>query len=577
MGNYLLPKHPESQEVGWISGIDFENKILKNLKVRYVESGFGKWGEEFINIDREHKDKYSIGYSIPNPWSNVYLFEQVLFDDKTKDNKKFRTFLFENLLSLLRDLRGKDISKDRYLRIKRVGEPDKKSFFHKFWHMAPESIKFNNDIYLLINKDGNIIGGFSKKCLIWAFYPYQKVDIPLKELKDEIFNYLKFIKYQTGNQYNGLWDSPEIDMDRRVNENPLHESDYPPYDEISGVPGLEWVLRYEEGYYTNRERMEKIGYINDNFVENDWLQLNQIDLSDEDLKNYVKTYHNTQYLFPINEAGLKQFDINNEERFNNNLVEQAINEKIGNIVEIDNKSQEEKNIDKRSFAIWPPFPSREIENYIMEFSNDKFEKGASLEFYDEHLELLEVESTNISELLPTTTKNKSSGYFRLNKILKKGAFPHFIKVIKNPNTKGILKVVPRVKKNKAAIPDNIVVGVDFGSSHTTVSYRIGENDHIMNFANSQPIVIAGTEFVQSKLLLCFITNNLLSEAPVKKEEYNRTKAWVPFRTVWKDFIDWKNNDKINSNAKFLKYGTIPLYFEPEFALLHPDFTKVNIK
>lgn len=267
------------------------------------------------------------------------------------------------------------------------------------------------------------------------------------------------------------------------------------------------------------------------------------------------------------------------------------------IKEVKKISINENFVDARSFLIYPPFPSNEARVCVVEFHStrnlNEFDKFI---FYDKdgvkYEEVQNTESVNVLEQQVNEDIVKN-GYFRLYKFDDRNEFPTFIKFTKtnqvmtnqgqsDRNYYGFMKINNKPAVNQNNRVNELIVGLDFGSSNSTITYNIPnlEERGIMNFQSSRPIVITQKGASEQQLLFATITDRLYAEPPTDGQK-DETPNWMPIRSIWKEYqsqySEWDIKETPNNESKFLEAGNIPMYYGPFLLTGVKNYIKSNIK
>ncbi|MHA1381585.1 MAG: hypothetical protein ACTSRG_24725, partial [Candidatus Helarchaeota archaeon] len=276
------------------------------------------------------------------------------------------------------------------------------------------------------------------------------------------------------------------------------------------------------------------------------------------------------YAFPINKEYIKIF---NHKSFNSISAESStvkdkyiIHEYVQHIVETNQffreKITQEIVEDNRSIAIWPPFSSKLLPTYMIEYDLDGINDRPQSIFYTHSGEII---NSNI------VRENDRIRVYKIDKFDKDDSryeFPYFIQIFTANNESGIIHVNP--KEITPSIKE-IKVGLDFGSSNTTVAYidkkqlddyfKQGDFKNfpikLMNFKESSPIILADDDS-KGGLLHNFIPLEIKENPPSTVNDYTIVSSWIPFRTLWR-FIQ----DVPEQVDCFLNGGVIPLSDHPE--------------
>lgn len=605
MGYKLLPGHAESGQLGLI---DFSNPSIEFLNL--VDIGnfqIGNFGEDF---NESAKDKHAAHYSIPNPWASAYLFHNVM----KHGSHALLNKVIEILLNILNDQYNYD-----KLDLIKYKEPDPNSPFYLFWKMAPEFIKYKNEgiyfLYFLKNRNNDIIGGLSRTTLVWASQKY-KPEAKLVDLENNISlcSYLKYIKKQhepeelfglktstfwgyqvlrkmldKGMEISSLTDYkvfPKSCLKKKSESDPTNSPYFYKgkliFDEnalsdpniLGGNPiPVGFISKLREEGSGEKLPLNQGSYkwtLFENLFEEKWIRMYQLDKKINNEFTYKGNENDdtgkvicNAYLFPVKpsyfdyEFNLEEVEPNridpgiNRTRAASNFVQRFDNKKLSN------RYSEEVDEDHRGLAIWPPFLSSIIPFYIMEYNREGFASLPQLEIFDEKGNSIEFEEIR---------KSKQN---RLYKFKQLGKFPHYIRITTSDQYSGFLKFEPKTKKDPK---ERIIIGLDFGSTHTTIGYKINnEGFKLMTFENSSPIILSD-ESDEQWIINEFIPQKLLEEPPDKFEEYKENNLnWTPFRTLWREFEEQKKE------SDFLKGGVTALTYSPETSITSRRLFIENLK
>lgn len=599
MGYILLPGHKRNASNGWQELTNLKIDFLDNIKLGRFE--IGNFGDKF----NDSIDKYAAPYSIPNPWASAYLFHNVLNDNSHP--------LLQSVIKLLLNLLN-DFHNYKKLKLIDIQKPDSESPFYIFWKLAPDFIKYGDKIFFFKDcESGKIQGGLSKTTLCWTaqhYVPVNEIESLINDL--ELSKFVKFIKEQNvpnstdGMEFSKYWSHKDfVDLLRRTSEqsnfvslgnspvkwlvinnnvqiscNKYKYNEWLIFDEDallndkyllgkSNPQDFEKELRSsKKGEYLPLNQGKNKWIIFEELLEKHWIQLTR--LSDDEKE---KSYQG-KYLFPIKPEYLKiGFDLNliNERNdiqslreYTSHRIMQIYIDNNGNKQKFKHEISGKKGEDKRCIAIWPPFPSKIIETHIIEYNIDGIDTLHELEFYTK--DGMKLDSTPI----------RQSQDIRVYKLDQRNVFPEFLRIVISDDFAGLLRIKP---KNTGISNKTINVGLDFGSTHTTVAYKFIDGDtsldnELMTFENSSPIIIADEEN-EHALLVDFLPKKVLKDAPQEEKYYPPpgskpfTTTWSPIRTLWKILNEEKN--------EFLESGVIPLEYDPEMFLELDKNIKENLK
>lgn len=579
MGILLRPSHKNStNKPGWnrtslanvISDIDINIKDL------------GLWGKVVENT--KVKDAHSIIYSIPNPWSSAYLYGFVLTGGNLGDKlSTIQTKLFDLIIYLLyeyafkKKLSLKEIKVDSNLK-----SPIK--------YLIPDFLKFNNaSIYVFYNSKNEIVGGLSKRSLVWVSQMYDLDDGSLEFIKnDKYFRmYLDYLrenkKVLSEENYNIFWGLnyfrnllQDIPSDKHLSlseENLIlpkvvlgSDIENGKYfiDEIKTFVFTEKVIAEEKELIPNvaldddiKEKIKSNGYGNeipnvgvkvnwvclDKFIEKNILQLDALKYNLENLpyrKDDVADSLELKsgLLYPIHpnlikvlKGKLKLLNFNLKytegDTYIYNLKVTCGNSESGILPDMEIKPIE------RAIEIWPPFKSKFVDNYVFEYDitagskkNNKLNELNILEFYNQEGEKIETHYNEFEE-------------FRVYKL---NEYPTFIvfKEQNEDNTYGVLRLKEINKENLR--DDEVEIAIDFGTTRTNIAYRVkDETPKVLLFEKSLPIVFASTPEELNIIKQRFLPikwealYNQFVDLKRIQEEPNPT---IPFLSI---FRNWKKN------------------------------------
>lgn len=595
MPTFILPgKELTSSILGWTSIGNLQEDLLDNITPTKPE--FGIWGDPFYQTDIP--DSQASHYAIPNPWATALLFKSVM----RNNTHPLYTDLFHLTLNFFNDF----FCYNNFT-LETITEPNNTDTpFNIFWDMAPEFLKFSDDrlkkMYFFRNKITNkIIGGLSRGSLIWLSQGYD-FNLSMEHLLENplLIKFLSFLKKST------IVDNTSLNTSDKENywnetwfkiteSDPLEKTDYI----IPTVQPVSWIIKripinpQNKKFYTgicflfdktSLDGFNDVTYefhpdlhnkisdghivkfdtsegVKDCHLFQDLFEPVCIKLKKKSKNNEIVTLLSNTYLWPIKpfylQAGLDLKDLNiviNSEKSNKNIISMEFNQNITNKYILNHKEDLPCIEDDRSIAVWPPFPSKAVPIYVMEFI--KIDKSSDIRYSDfyNHLGIkLEVADIQIKE--------KGDELFtRTYELVEGQDFPKYIRIYTKNDESGILVIEQSLHTPKA---DNLIIGIDFGTSHTTIAIKIdNDSPKIMTFNYSEPIVISSFEDIS--FLIDFIPLSLPESPPQTNSEFRSNKnTWIPFRTLW---------NEINENSnKFIKSGNIPLFFSPELELNNPNF------
>lgn len=579
MGIHLRPGHKvEKGKSGWVS-TRYED-FLSNIKIGTIDLGY--WGNRIVSNEL---DGHSPIYSIPNPWASAYLFNFVLSDN----TNPLAEYLIIELLNLLTEY-----AIFRTAELIELRKPEANQPFFKFWQMAPNFIKYNDSIYFFRSKStGKILGGLSQSTLVWTSQLYVS-----RQTKDELLRNKELILYLhriketkypnfTETNFNTFWQHPllanllaerfneiEIELEKdplspkewlKLVKSKILESEF--FDEDSGCYVFdEFSLNMNRRIFEGRENppnltkellQKKSGssiplnlgevkwVILDSLLEPYWINQKKVEYSSsEEVRALEKGF-----LYPVKPEYLKEFKLKLSELKLNGNMQIGESNALADLL-----WKEKRNVrlntrffyDNRSIAIWPPFKSEYINNYVFEYDIDGINKLEKLEFYDEN-------GGPIEYIGPIYHENQN---FRIYK-LEMQSFPKYIRVVKRGNGNLFGGFIEIIERKKANVQGEITIGIDFGTSHTAIAYRKGNaSPQLMNFQNSKPIFITDS---QSKFGLTynFLPPGLLDSKPSNKKEWGDHVPWQPFQTQWMDF---SKGMKKFEDLQFIEDGNIPFLY-----------------
>ncbi len=528
MGYRIIPGHKkDDSNTGWNANTNLD-EIVMNIQSGSCELNWYK------SVGDKQSDTAKSFYSIPSPFATSYLFKEI----SCEPNNELSPEILELILCMIWDI----IKKRAEIRI--INKPDPKSDFYNFWDLAPDFIKFdNNDKLPVLMRDNEIIGGFSKYSYCWASPNYKpkyiildhpslkniknvsKGFIPLsKDDKDNIYAYLKFLQQKKEPELNfeKFWTSPILN-EALKNIDDSKSSIYKQKEDCVVSFGV------------RDDVVEDAGFIKMNFYN---------ELPEPELTRNIELFDaNNKILFPLKQEFLKEFIKNGRGKFTGTAGVGSAEIILGNKkFNIDSSSI---TADYRSIAVWPPFKSEFLENYVYELfpDSDTQRYTNELEFFDEQGMQIKYELID--------KKINSPDIIRAYRSREPKVFPSYIKVTHNNGTSGFVKVTSRTIKDNGK---GIKIAVDFGTSHTTIACKTdGENSEkkLINFESCRPILIASNE-TYNRILDKFVPDKLLDYIPKREEDFeNNIRNWIPFRTLFNQYNPLKDS--------FLEAGVIPLF------------------
>lgn len=561
MGVHLRPGHKiEQGEKGW-RPTSYED-FVTDIKVGALELGY--WGKE-VDESLDAPDRHSPLYSIPNPWASAYLYNYVMNDN----THPLAEPLIIQILNLLSDYALFDT-----VECAELDKPSEKSPFQKIWSMAPDFIKYGQGIWLFKNRDDRkVVGGLSKSSLVWTSQQYiakrEKADL----LTDtRLISFLKGIKDKSkrpSHNFSAFWMHPML--------NKMLSAETPDI-EFAQTPAMpeDWLKRVfsrqEESDFwdvdsqhfvfdlrsldKNRQILENTpnppGFIDeikkkrngeslpmsmgvnrwiilDSLLESCWVKQNKVENSEKGRAHGLEK----GFLYPMKPEYLSHGLELDDLRIDGSM-QVGTNNAQANIVwkgkrELPLTTQVSN--DTRSLAIWPPFESHYVDCHVIEYSSSGISGLQPLEFY-----------SNKGSMIKCGVPQYHAGQiFRVYKLADK-QFPQYIRFVNVDHGKafgGLLKISQREKGNSQV---KMIIGIDFGTSHTSIAYNKDGKKSLMTFANAKPIILTDRESWFG-MLYNFLPNALAENKPSSKAEWGRIERepWQPFQTQWMDFSRGKKN------------------------------------
>ena len=594
MGILLRPGHKSSNKEGWGS-TSFDN-ILSDIDINIVDVGF--WGEQIYNSNI--KDAHSILYSIPSPWASAYLYSFIITGGNLGEKLlKIQTKLFDKLIYLLYEY-----AINRKLELVEINvEGSLKSSIKTI----PEFLIFDQNKIYAFYENNKIVGGLSKRSLIWVSQLYNiKNEIIEKIKKDPIFIfYINHLKEQNKilekEFFNKFWgvkyfselpkdlsDKKEIKIEETTSVLPkvlipsIAEGKYY-VEKIKSYVFTNKVIDEERELFSNvnldddlKNELKKSGYgkeiprigikanwiVIDNFIEKKALKLealsswsDKVPYRKEDLIETLDL--DTGLLYPIN-AGLikalrgnldllkfdKKYNKDNKRLYN--LQISCGNAKTSLIPD-----KEVVSLNK-ILEIWPPFKSKYVDNYVFEYaisskSNGKFDSNYKniLKFYDSEGDEIE------------TKVNKFEDF----NVYKLSKFPTYL-VFNESDDENIYSGALRLKeiKKNQNIRENetVEIAIDFGSTRTNIAYKIQQNKpEILEFSNSLPIVIASSDSDLEILKQRFIPykwKNIDSQNINLEEIIDDPQPSIPFLSIYRNWLISEHSLSFKDNT--FSFGSI---------------------
>lgn len=581
MGIHLRPGHkPENGKKGFSESgyVDF----VDDVKVSNIDLGY--WGRS-IDKNINAMDAHSPIYSIPNPWAATYLYNYVLGDN----THPLANYLIIQILNLLSDhaLHGK-------LELIQLGKPEPDSPFKNIWMMIPQFIKYDDHIWLFKDRSTNeIVGGLSKSSLVWTSQQYEG-NRNEQELKSDnkLRMYLKMIKEKKSpsfENYDAFWRHGFIVM---MIDN-VNEDKRVSFATIANMPEdcwlrtISWVssdstYRYHaqseeldcliiseevlnngkqifndvinpSGFIEELSKLKrgeklpmKMGDIKwvviDSLLEPYWINNDKVESSDPNLVQRLEK----GFLYPVKPEFITKYKL----KLKDLKIVDTINKGSSNAKASLNwkgKLKMELNTnfhnDTRSIGIWPPFNSQYFSNYIIEYNiSEGIQTLEILQFFDEN----GIEITSKCNYHPGQN-------FRIYELLEK-KFPQYIYIRRNYNDQsfgGFIEISP---KRKGIEQGNIYLGIDFGTSHTSIYYRKDTIKDKILFDKSSPITITD-EQSRSSFMYNFLPSGLATTKPKDFNEWDKKIPWQPFQTQWMAFNEGnlKSEPTVDGVIPFLHY------------------------
>jgi len=574
MGIHLRPGHvPEEGKKGWTpTGYD---DFLRDIKIGVLDLGY--WGKQIDNsIDAP--DAHSPIYSIPNPWASAYLFNYVMSDN----THPLAESLIIQMLNLLSDFAIYDA-----LDLIELNKPSGNTPFSKIWSMAPDFITYNNSIWFFKNKSTKeIVGGLSQSSLVWTSQQYEGKRNKSELITDEnLILYLRNIKDQNRPKlsYNAFWmhsllnqminkeisygnlatlafSSPES-WTKKIPPSGLQsdffdgESECIVLDESSLVKGRQifsntinphgFIDELKNQKYGDRLPMNMGDckwVVLDSLLEPFWIKNDKVESS---VNEFVHSFEKG-FLYPVKPEYISKFKLKLRDLKIDRIMNIGPQNARSDIIWKDKRKltlNTQFQDDARSLAIWPPFMSQYTVNYIIEYSlAEPISNLENIEFYNEN-------GKKINCSMPKYYKGQN---FRIYELAEK-EFPKYVRIIrKNQNTSfgGFIEIIEREKSNSQG---RMTIGVDFGTSHTSIYYCKFNNIEQMSFINAIPIIITDNQS-RFGVLYHFIKMGLASKKPSTQTEWDQCQPWQPFQTQWMEF------SKGNKKAIYIQDGIIPFLY-----------------
>jgi len=582
----LIPGHKDNPSTGWFNLDDFTRDIIDQIKIGSFQ--IGNFGDEY----QREIDKFAAHYPIPNPWASSLLFDTVM---KTA-NHPLRDTIIKHIINLLFQTYVTFELEVKLLRLNEISES-----FKPFWDLLPKSIVFNNGqenfIIFLEDRSRQIVGGISNTTLCWSaqyYVPEKEIEILLKDERlIKWMGNIKLARVPAGDLFDIFWSHfREINTDTCMPSmgnwwEPIKEIPLPPENEHFFFNGK---CIFDEDDIAGRKSL------NADFIRKIKAQLNGMTLPEnrgdaewcifEDLfsdkiidmeqisnTNDAYFFKGTK-LFPINENYLrfliKDSSSNLSNIFPDNYTENlgwatcCFNHTISSENRIFKQSFTKKIIkDRRTLAIWPPFISELTPIYITEYLIDgNIEILKELEFFD-------INGEKIKSVKIVHSSNERRVYC-MGDPGNPSDFPYYIKITTPFEGKDIVGFLQIRPKKQHDADKTVIVGLDFGSSNTTVAYieteksnidEIGSEDwqsiepKIMTFKKSSPIIFSKPDLI-TPTIEYFLPRGISENCPESEREWEKIVTWMPFRTIW---MPLDNND---GDYSFIKSGTIPLSINP---------------
>jgi len=609
MGYDLLPKHSENVKSGWNKIANLDQEVLKNIDLSTIALLQSKEQQE----DSKLPDKFFANYGIASQWSAAYLFHSALRENIHPLHDQVMTLL----LNLLHDYYSKGLE---LISLSLTSNTTFSVFLEEVpeFLIFDDPVEKRKKMYFFVSKTtGEVVGGLSRSTLAWVSHNYSPASTMQQLLQNDVLALcLAKIKKcgdpksDNTDHFDIFWANPELE--RLIECAGNRELSY---KDIDGMP-VKWLVDVEVvdpkilnnmWYYSFAEKgvflfddkalsdAEVMGIgtppnfasllknqrertylpagrghypwlLFEELLENNWVQMIRLDSKNQFVKGYQTTLKNGDagmeacLLWPVKPEFLKYgFDLNLVRpkplnlsadrtiaggtfllgtRVNGQLFQHSFHGKM--------------SAETRSIAIYPPFASKVTPNYVIEVDNlNGLDGKPPLEFYDCEGKRLEADNS----YLPKTESqgNSTRTVSRVYKLKHSGQFPSFIRIGPDEANLGLLQITEKKKEpgNRA-----MIVGIDFGSSHTIVACRCTDEKEVeyMTFDNSSPLTICDNDTV-APLLYDFIPDGLRVDPPESKTEYDSNlKCWLPFRTLWSHFAE---------EGDFLQKGIIPLSYTPE--------------
>lgn len=301
----------------------------------------------------------------------------------------------------------------------------------------------------------------------------------------------------------------------------------------------------------------------DTLLEPFWIKQNKVEFTISKSNSIEIRSLQKGFLYPIKPDYIQKFKLSlNDLEIKDGIKKSPLNAQA----EIRWKNKRKVNlnkqfiIDTRSIAIWPPFKSKYFPNYVIEYDLEGIDKPEKLEFYDENGRLINY----------VGLKHHSGQNFRIYKFSN---FPKYIRILMRDNGGSLGGGFVEIQKRNIGVQQGkVIIGIDFGTSHTTVAYRKDNNDSlIMDFQKSKPIVIVDAQS-DTGLLYNFLPPGLRNDKPQTYNEWQTSIPWQPIQTQWQDF---SNNQQ---NMNFIEDGNIPFLYYKENIQNNNRYTiKENLK
>lgn len=593
----LIPGHKN------ITGRDWQTvKLSEDLLDSIKNIGNFQLGNYGNTLNTKY-DSFAAHYSIPTPWASAYLFNSVL----CISNHPLKESILELLLNLLYD-----IYITGSLEVLAIEKPEKDTPFRNFWDLVPFWLKNVVDgiesIAILKEQNNEVVGGLSKYTLCWASQNYvPKLKIDEIKKNNDFIEFLCKVKENgypeelSKDDFNTFWSHDVFDLAQcpQVNRNNAINFPFQWVDKKQYKPPIDSVYYYNKYFifdYTvlrrgnlfdnappdftkllkEKKRGEQLPL---NLGKEKWLLFQELF---EDKIIRLNRYTNSgnvseevniyadNYAFPLKNEYINIFT---EQLFNSITSENIVKREnyllhhfTQKIVESNNSFKEiltqEIIEDNRSIAIWPPFGSQHLPIYVAEYDLNGISDRPESKFYNHSGEILKSNRIRKENKLRIY---KINGYNEENRTYE---FPYFIQIFTNNGASGLIHISPR-----EIVPTikEIKVGLDFGSSNTTVAYidkqllesYLKQNDYtnlpieLMNFRKSSPIILADDDS-KGGLLHDFIPMEIKDFPPETKKDYSIVNSWLPFRTLWRFITDV---DELEDY--YLNGGVIPLSDHPE--------------